>query len=184
MARQIGLSRRAFQFGRTRGGVSRRADWAMGFTSTAFTNVPASSSVLLAQLAASVIGDIAPGTIVRTRGLINVHSDQNAASENIVGAFSIAVVTDTARSQGIASLSSPVSDVLSDRFFVLQPILQKINVATAVGFEPQMSTQYVIDSKAMRKFEADEDSIVLVAENSGGFGWDIGVYLRFLVKRA
>ncbi len=56
---------------------------------------------------------------------------------------------------------------------------------TEAGIEPNMATQYPIDSKAMRKVDGNSEDIVFVIEN---FGTTHGILtyfaVRFLVKDA
>ena len=107
-----------------------------------------------------------PFTIVRTRFLVGILSDQAAVSESQVGAFGMAVVSDQAAAIGVTAIPMPITDMSSDLWFVHQLMYSDFQIDSSVGFQSDAMHQYVIDSKAMRKVEVGED-IVLVTERSG-----------------
>ena len=143
----------------------------------AFATVAASSAVILSS--ASILEDI---TILRTRGILSVMSDQFAATEFQIGAAGIAVVTTAAFTAGIASLPTPVTESSWDGWLWYQSFCQRVVFGTAVGIEPQFVTSYDIDSKAMRKVGPDE-TIVCIAENaSASHGISVVCPIRQLMK--
>ena len=83
---------------------------------TDFVTLPAASVILDQVLSAptllSVVGT--KSTIVRTRGMFSVGSDQGLAAEFPFGAFGIAVVSNDAASAGAGSIPSPYTDAFWD----------------------------------------------------------------------
>jgi len=117
-----------------------------------------------------------PETVVRTRGLFTVMSDQAGSTERPFGAFGIAVVSVQAATVGITALPLPYANADSDLWFVHGYWAATIQASTAVAFA-NTSRDYMIDSKAMRKVSPDE-RVVVVIENgdaTGGirYNWNI-----------
>ena len=123
-------------------------------------------------------------TVVRSRLLVGITSDQVAASETQVGALGIAVVSDQAVGIGVTAEPTPITDMNSDLWMVHQLLYNEFLFATGASFESDSIHQYVIDSKAMRKVQDGEDLIVVGelsgAASSGGFNMTVGG--RILVK--
>ncbi len=111
----------------------RQTDWAFSLVAVASVNVPANSKVLLASITSAALAFTAPSTIVRTRGIIAVGSDQAAASEFQLGGFGVSLASETARALGITALDGPSSDPTSDRWFVHQFIAQRFDVNSAMS---------------------------------------------------
>ena len=161
----------------------RQTDWFIGFVSAANTNVPANSKVLFGRVTAAALESIAPATVVRTRGVIRVASDQNAASELQLGALGLAFVSETAGALGVTAIEGPFSGSLWDGWFVHQFFMQGYQVTTAVGYSQGNAAEFfTVDSKAMRKFESDESLVFMVENSHATHGLDISVGLRILVK--
>ena len=163
-----------------RQGPRRAMDWDLGVHSTAFTNIAGNSKVLLASFAAAQLDPVAPATVVRTRMMFVVSSDQEAADENQLGVMGFSFQNDVARALGVTGLAGPGTDFNYD-WFVYQPIAQQVRFLSAIGVEPHWSTQYVIDSKAQRKFTGG-DALVIVVENLGTAGFDVAIEGRILIK--
>ncbi len=163
-------------------GSKRSTDWLIAFTSSAYIAVPANSSVLLGSIASAVLLDTTPFTVIRTRGIVSFSSDQIAANEEQLGGVGLAFTTERARAAGIASLPVPVTSINDDSFFWLQFHGGNFRISSAVGVNPDMATNYEIDSKAMRKVESN-DALVLVAENNHATnGFQVAVFIRILIK--
>ncbi len=146
------------------------------------TAVGASSvATLLGTLNAAALL-LRPFTIVRTRLVVSVISDQTAASEFVEGAMGWQVVTETAAAAGIASLPSPLTEVDAD-FHVYMPFMNSIVNLTSVGaFERTGEGAFwTVDSKSMRKVGSDDDVAVTV-EGASSNGFSIAIEGRFLVK--
>ena len=123
-----------------------------------------------------------PFTIIRTRLLITIESDQASADESQLGAFGMAVVLDQAEAIGVTAVPTPVTDSGSDLWFVHQWASAKLKLNTAVGFDTQGQTQYVVDSKAMRKVDIGQTMVGVGEFSSAGDGFVMGVMGRQLIK--
>ena len=103
-------------------------------------------------------------TVRRTRGIINVQSDQTANAENQVGALGAIVVLDAAITAGVASLPKPLTDQDDDGWLLWVPVNQmgSVNIGSAALRDAQ--PPWFFDSKAMRKIE-DGFSLVFIFES-------------------
>ncbi len=123
-------------------------------------NLASGAAILLDVFSVATLA-LRPFTIVRTRGMLLVNSDQTVATERQLGAFGMAIVSDQAVAIGITAIPTPITDRDSDLWFLYEPFARMQNVADATGvsaYSPQ-----VFDSKAMRKVE-DGQEMVGVAE--------------------
>ena len=170
------MARRSFVRGGFARAPKRQTDWRLSLVSVGFTTVATSTKSLLASLSAATLGVIAPSTVVRTRGMITVTSDQGAAIEDQIGSFGMAFVNEVARALGVTALPGPTTDVLFDGWFVHQFFQQ-----AGIRADDPVGRTYVIDSKAMRKFDSDL-GLVFMCENTGAHGLNIAVQLRMLIK--
>ena len=125
---------------------------------------------------------LAPATIVRTRGQLGVGAAIRSSTQAQFGAFGICFVSEVARALGVTAIPGPATDALWDGWFVHQFFTQLLSVTTDVGISPDFFTQYVIDSKAMRKFDGDATGLVIMLENTGANAFDTSLGLRFLLK--
>ena len=171
------MARRGFVRSRSVG-AKRVPTW-IGFTVNT-TTIPANAAVLLASLSASALL-LRPFTVIRTRALVHVLSDQAIANETPQGVVSLAVVSDTAAALGITALADGVSSP-DGNFFVYQPYITRFQFITAAGFEGNSGSQYLIDSKAMRRVGADEDIVVVGADDTASFGATCIIQGRMLLK--
>ena len=142
--------------------------------------VAASSKVLVGSLNAAALA-LRPFTIIRSRIIYQVETDQSAASEAARGAFGMIVVSDQALAAGVASIPGPTTN--SDgEFFVWDPWITSFLFGDATGFTDPTGSFREIDSKAMRKVENNED-VALVMENAEATsGVNAQLSGRFLVK--
>ncbi len=108
--------------------------------------------------------DMRPFTIVRTRGIMQVASDQVGVTESYMAHLAIAIVSDQALAVGITALPRPVSDAASDLWFVYESLAGRSFFSTASGFQDSAGIWKPFDSKAMRKVEDGQD-IAVVIEN-------------------
>ncbi len=123
-----------------------------------------------------------PFTIIRTRLLLSIESDQQAATEFVQGAFAMQVVTETAAAAGIASLPTPLTEVDAD-YFVYQPFINSFILSSAVGIDGHQGSGsfWTVDSKAMRKVGPDDD-VAMTTEGVGTNGFNIATEGRMLIK--
>ena len=136
---------------------------------------------LYSSLSAAALA-LRPFTIVRTRLLVTVRSDQEIATEDQFGAIALAVVSDQAAAIGVTAIPTPITDLDSDLFFVHQMVANSWQFSTAVG-SGQRFASYDVDSKAMRKVNADQD-VVMVGEvdTNAGSGMLLAAGGRMLIK--
>ena len=128
-------------------GSKKGTFWAGSARDTDRTVLAAGTTVLDQT---GVLGSFIDLTIVRTRGVLWVGSDQVAAAETPFGALGMLVTTPEAITAGAASLPAPYTDSDNDRFFVHQYFVTHLQFSSGVGFNPQGFTGFPFDSKAMR----------------------------------
>ncbi len=148
-----------------RSGVMRRETiWFQGgYTSN--TLASASSAVLSGILNAAALA-LRPFTVVRTRGVYFVKSDQTGATEAYESSMGMAVVSDQAAAIGVTAVPTPETDRASDAWFVYESIADQFLFISGVGVQGgNVGRQLQFDSKAMRKVE-DGFTIAVVQENS------------------
>ena len=121
-----------------------------------------------------------PFTILRTRALLAIASDQVVASESNSGAFSMQIITDSASAAGIASIPTPLTQPEAD-YFVYMPWQFDFAFFTGVGVEAQFAREQVIDSKSMRKVGLDDD-IAVVVQGLGADGYTVVLEGRQLIQ--
>ena len=159
---------------------TRRATQWLGIDAgvTTFTAI---GGTVLASLNAAALA-LRPFTVIRSHVELNIASDQQAATENQIGAYGICVVTDQALAIGNTAVPTPVTDSSSDAWFVHQWFMNAFRFSTAAGLDPVGGARFTIDSKAMRKVEEGFD-LALVAEfSAAGEGFNLLDAGRILVK--
>ncbi len=122
-------------------------------------------------------------TIVRTRGMISVMSDQKANGENVVGAVGACIASDQAVAVGVGSLPTPYTDQDSDLWFLHQYFVAGITINSSSGYEGRPWTTYHFDSKAMRKFHTGQ-AVCFIVENGSGSGMEYILNFATLFKVA
>ncbi len=164
-----------------RGGVMRRETlWFAGaYASTGLA--AASTATLITSLNAAALA-LRPFTVVRTRGLLLIESDQEAGDERQVAAYGECVVSDQAVAIGVTAVPTPATDNGSDLWFVHQSMFNAFRFGTAVAFQASAGTHYEIDSKAMRKVEDGSDIVSVVETASTSDGVAIQSFTRLLIK--
>ncbi len=140
-----------------------------------YTVVPSGSKVLLSFF---FLDTAFEETIVRTRGIMSVASDQTAAVEDQRGALGFIRVTDRARVAGAASIPGPITDGDDDGWMVWVPFAQK----SVVNVTAPPSMQYMIDSKAQRIVREGQEIAVMVENGDGVTGLTVALQLRVLSR--
>ncbi len=174
MARKSGFVRRG-------GRMVRETLWVgIGETDTALAS--AGTAVLFTGLTANLLS-LRPFTIVRTRGLIHVISDQVSAAETFGAMFGMCVVSDQALAVGITAVPTPGADRASDLWFVYEEIFGRLILNTAIGVQTygRDGCKY-FDSKAMRKIEEGQDLSITVEAMTISSGVQIKKAGRLLIK--
>ena len=159
-------------------GVRRETSWLSIPPVEASVN---SSSVIALALTAEELAK-RPFTIVRTHIEVFLQSDQAAATENQICAIGGAIVSDQALAIGVTAVPTPVTDIESDLWWFHQSLLGQFCIASGVGFEEPCGGRFVVDSKAMRKVNDDQDAIIVIEASSAGFGAIVGALGRILIK--
>ena len=168
------------QFTRSRGrlGERRKTLWIpVDTVETALSGAP--TAVLANSLSAAALA-LRPFTIVRTRGVMHVISDQTVGTETYGADLGFAVVSEQASSVGVTAVPTPLTDKGSDLFFVYEQVFSRFEFKTAVGFEAATGTLLKFDSKAMRKVDGDQD-LVITLENEIA-GCSVMTSARILLK--
>ncbi len=160
-------------------GPRRKTAW-ISFGPNLFLIPGVSTALLNFTLNAAALA-LRPFTIVRTRGSLFYRSDQVAASESYGGGFGIAVVSDQAAAIGITAIPTPVTDFPSEKFFVIEQMNGRIDVATSVGID-DTGRERLLDSKAMRKVDISEDIVVTMETASFHTSLQMVQAFRILVK--
>ena len=150
------------------------------FSPTNATFTGAGGTIIFSLNAAALA--LRPFTIVRSRFLISVISDQITASENYGGAVGMAVVSDQAVAVGVTAVPTPITDMGSDLWFLHQLFFASVQIEEASGNGAFLrSTNIEIDSKAMRKVDIGQD-LVVVGELAQTSGFNLTIGGRMLVK--
>jgi len=121
-----------------------------------------------------------PFTIIRTRMVFLITSDQGASSETASGVFAGIVVQEEAGDVGIGSVPIPIEEP-SAPYFMFEPFIHELQFDSSVGTQSPAGTLTHVDSKAMRKVGLTE-TVVLVAETESVDGAIITAQGRMLIK--
>ena len=143
---------------RPRGKSERVPVWA-GF---AFGPVATTAAGTLAATANAALLALRSFTIIRTRGVFLVTSDQSAASETLSGVLAASVVSEISTAAA-ASVPMPI-DEPSYPYWLFEPYVHEIAFSSSVGVETPVGTYTRFDSKAMRKVGLEQD-IAVVAQS-------------------
>ena len=173
MARKSGFVRR-------HGSMTRETRW---LDIDPVSNVLASGGAILTHTLTAVELALRPFTIVRTRGLLFVRSDQFAANENYLMSAGICVVSDQAVGIGVTAVPTPEDDRSSDLWLMYESLQGQVVVNTAVGFNDSVGVHRYYDSKAMRKVEDGQDvAVVVESDTLSDSGQVITISGRMLIK--
>jgi len=107
-----------------RGGRMRRESVWLASGEIFTTFAAANTAVLLTSLGATLLA-LRPFTVVRTRGILSIQSDQAAAIENQFFAYGHCVVSDQATAIGVTAVPTPDTDDTSDLWFVYERLMNR-----------------------------------------------------------
>ena len=156
--------------------IRRETDWVGSADVAGYTTLAAGALILDQSL--STIET--PETIIRTRGVFDVQSDQAATDERPFGAFGFGIVSQKAAALGPTAISGPYSESAWDGWFVHQYFFAPFSFRSAVGASyPNQRIEF--DSKAMRKLTTDMKLVVMV-ENRSTVGLRYNIAFRMLIK--
>ncbi len=145
-----------------RGGARRRETFWLDLVGT--RSVLASGTpVLFTGYSANTLA-LRPFTIVRTRGILQLASDQEAADETYMAHLGMAIVSDQALAVGVTAVPNPIADADSDMWFLYESMASSMRFGDATGFVDGAGVFRIFDNKAMRKVEDGQD-IAVVVEN-------------------
>ncbi len=171
---------RKFTRSRGRSGAPRESLWLFANVAGATLASASTASLLFSYNAAALA--LRPFTIVRTRGVFGVKSDQIATQEDFDAAVSMSVVSDQAVAIGVTAVPTPATDMGSDMFFVYEMLFGTYEDRTAAGFESNGLTSMQFDSKAMRRVNDDQDLAVTLETSSVSNGVNVRLGFRQLIK--
>ena len=161
-----------------RRGTRRATFWAGSAIDTAPSAVAAATTIHDQTL----IGTDDPETVVRTRGIFTVETDQTTAAEFPFGAIGMAVVNNQAVSVGPTAFPSPYTDSDSDLWFLHQFWAAPVRIGTDATGIYRAAYQVEFDSKAMRRLTGDESIVVVVENGSAANGAQYNLSFRMLLK--
>ncbi len=139
----------------------------------------ASNATLVSSLNAAALA-LRPFTVVRTRGFVNIATDQQAATEAQSGAWGVIVVSDQAVAIGVTAVPTPVSDDQSN-WLAYESMANRFLFTTGVAYI-QSGRERIVDSKAMRKVTEGQDVISVVESSAISNGLIFSTYFRMLIK--
>ncbi len=167
--------RRDFRMTQGRSRAPNRS-WA-GFSNSGVISLPANNKVIVASFTLSNPG--IDETILRTVGSLHVKSDQVVATETVIGALGMIIVTDQAFSVGITAMPDPITDQEDDGWFLYVPFSNSFTFVTGAGFT-SFGSEYTFDSKAKRIFERGSTVAVIMANASASNGLQFAMVARLL----
>jgi len=162
------------------GGRRRETRWLSAIPVLSSLN---SDGAVITTTLSSVGLALRPFTVVRTRGLLYLSSDQIAASEDQYCAYGETVVSEQAATAGIASVPTPIVEPESD-WHVYETLMSDFRFGTGIGFVSPGGMERVFDSKAMRKVDVGEQLVAVVEAGAGAVSDGITVrsFTRVLIK--
>ena len=174
--------RTASRSGRVFRGGRHQSDTAwFGDSATTETVVAGGAGALLSASLTAIELAFRPFTVLRSRGIMFVRSDQQAATEVQDVALGLAVVSDQAVGVGITAVPAPTDDDDSDLWFVYERLMSDIVFGTAASFA-RMGQFTSVDSKAMRKVEDGQDIVKVYQTSVNSSGVFVRSHVRLLIK--
>ncbi len=164
-----------------RQGQRRQTEWLASAVVTDVTTL-LPLNIILDQLLTTAELAKRPFTVVRTRGLLTVWSDQAAAFETAFGAMGFMVVSEKAAALGVTAVPTPVLNQKDDGFFVYEPF-QASAGNTVVG-QSDGRQMISFDSKAQRKVEEGQNIVITLENSSAADGLFYLLQFRMLIKVA
>ncbi len=163
-----------------RNGVQRRQTRWIGLTEARNTLAAANTAVLVTTANAALLA-LRPFTIVRTRGVLLMNSDQSTATEDWQVTYGHAIVSEQAAAIGVTAVPTPNADRGSDLWYVYEEGMGQVFNNTNIGVF-HLSRVYRFDSRAMRKVEDGQDLVSVAETGSLSDGVTIVAAGRFLIK--
>ena len=104
---------------------------------------------------------------------MRIFSDQQAATEDQLGAVGMHIANDNAVVVGASALLGPITDQSDDAWFLWHPIVQRFRVVSSSGFDGSDGHLYLIDSRAQRKLQEGQSAVLLIENSSALFGMSV-----------
>ncbi len=164
------MARRHRQFPSSSG---RLTTW-IGPADQGYQTVGAGASVLISSFAVEE-----PLTVVRTRGVVSIAPSNFSINSVITGALGVGIVSSEALAIGITAIPGAWDDPEWGGWFVWRSFAWIFDVTTDVG-RLNASVEFELDSKAMRKMDANSAIVVVVESQANAFQAFVG--LRQLLK--
>ena len=149
-------------------------------TAVQATITAASTATLITSLNAAALA-LRPFTVIRSRGYMQMTSDQSAASEVQEAAFGKIIVSDQAVAIGVTAVPTPSTDSQSS-WLLYERMADQLTLLSAVGFTHPTGRFMQIDSKAMRKVEEGQDLIGVLETGPNSSGVTVSTFIRTLIK--
>ncbi len=174
---------RSSGFHRGRGSNRRLTAWSEGTGSTSPTRLDSNSAGFLGQ---AITGNVEGLTVIRVRGYLRAIILSTAgANDGFAGAMGIGIASVAVVTAGASSVPTPLTEQDSENWLYWRAFsLQTVTSTITDGVNSSsVFLDYVVDSKAMRKFPSDLAlyAMVEVVEN-GTSTMDVWHDSRVLVK--
>ncbi len=151
----------------------RLTTW-IGPADQGYQTIGAGASVLISSFAVEE-----PLTVVRTRGVVSIAPSNFSINSVITGALGVGIVSSEALAIGITAIPGAWDDPEWGGWFVWRSFAWIFDVTTDVG-RLNASVEFELDSKAMRKMDANSAIVVVVESQANAFQAFVG--LRQLLK--
>ncbi len=153
--------------------------WIDNTAQSAVIAVPAATVVLISQLSAEGLA-LRPFTVLRSRGIVVVGTDQEAADEEPFGTYGEIVVSESAAAAGVGSIPSPITEAGAS-WLLYVPHSSWLKFGSGVAFS-NVSSVFEYDSKAMRKVGTDDQLVGIVENGNASHGYEFQLNGRTLIQ--
>lgn len=165
----------------------RPTNWLAGFDATS-TGIGSFTTTATGKvfMGGFTIADQDAVTLIRTRGELLVNASPSGGGQVLSAAVGIAKVNAYAASIGATAIPGPWTDANWDGWLWHQFVTMVSTAGAATNAEGSMVARYEIDSKAARKWDFTEESLVIIAEvgnNSIGGTTYFRAQSRHLIKQ-
>jgi len=163
-----------------RGGRMVRETLWTGLSMSTDIIAAASTAVISASMGAGILA-LRPFTIVRTHLYLKTFSDQAAADERYGASIGLCVVSDQSVAIGVTAVPTPITDIDSDLWYTYADVYGFLRVTTDIG-RLETGTEHRVDSKAMRKVEGGQDSVLVMETPASVSSGEVFSAMRQLIK--
>ena len=157
----------------------RESIW-LQFQPTRATIVTTSASAVFSLNAEALA--LRPFTIVRTRMMVHIQSDQATGAEEQSIGVGGCVVSDEASAIGVTALPTPITSLGSELWFWLELMQLSVGAATGAGSQVNTGQMWMTDSKAMRRVQVGQDILIMTEGAVTNDGALVTIGGRMLLK--